>query len=66
MQLTINGECHKHSGEGTIPALLADLGATPEHIALTVNGTLIFSKDWKHFKLTDGDTVDVLTFVGGG
>ena len=66
MFLTVNGEKTEHRGDGTVSALLAELGATPEHTALTVNGDLVFSKDWAHFKLTDGDTVEVLTFVGGG
>jgi thiazole synthase len=46
MFLTVNGEKFKHGGDGTVPALLAELGATPEHTALTVNGELVFSKDW--------------------
>jgi len=66
MNLTVNGESLEHTGDGTVPALLAELGANPEHTALTVNGDLVFSKDWKNFKLTDGDAVEVLTFVGGG
>ena len=66
MQLTMNGESLEHNGDGTVPALLSELGANPEHTALTVNGDLVFSKDWNFFKLTDGDTVEVLTFVGGG
>lgn len=66
MNLTINGEGHNHCGDGSIPALLAELGATPEHSALTVNGELVFSKDWNTFKINDGDSVEILTFVGGG
>lgn len=66
MFLTVNGESHEHTGDRTVPALLAELGATPEHTALTVNDELVFSRDWKTFKLNDGDTVEVLTFVGGG
>ncbi|MEI7850497.1 MAG: sulfur carrier protein ThiS [Kiritimatiellales bacterium] len=85
MFLTVNGEKYEYGGDGTIPALLAELGATPEHTAVTVNGELVRchslrslprnteaslaslgSKDWKCFKLSDGDTVEVLTFVGGG
>jgi thiamine biosynthesis protein ThiS len=66
MFLTVNSEKYEHRGDGTVPALLAELGATPEHAAVTVNGDLVFSKDWKIFKLNDGDTVEVLTFVGGG
>lgn len=66
MQLTVNGENTTYTGDATICALLTDLGATPEHTALTVNGELISSKQWNHFKLTDGDHIEVLTFVGGG
>jgi sulfur carrier protein len=66
MFLTVNGEKHEHRGDGTVPALLAELGATPEHTALTVNGELVSSKHWENCKLNDGDTVEVLTFVGGG
>jgi thiamine biosynthesis protein ThiS len=66
MFLTVNGEKYEHRGDGTVPALLAELGATPEHTAVTVNGELVPSKHWNHLKLNDGDTVEVLTFVGGG
>ena len=66
MNLTLNGESHTHAGDGTVAALLKEMGAAPEHSAVTVNGDIIFSKDWKSFKLNNGDTVEVLTFVGGG
>jgi sulfur carrier protein len=66
MFLVVNGEKIEHGGDGSVSALLAELGATPEHTALTVNGDLVFSKDWNIFKLNDGDTVEILTFVGGG
>ncbi len=66
MFLTVNGEKHEHSGDGTVAALLTELGATPDHTALTVNGELVFSRHWKTFKFNDGDTVEILTFVGGG
>jgi sulfur carrier protein len=66
MNLHVNGEKVEHGGDGTVTALLSELGAIPEHTALTVNGELVFSKHWKTFKLNDGDAVEVLTFVGGG
>ena len=66
MILTLNGESHEHTGDGSVGALLDELGANPGHTALTVNGDLVLSKDWKSFQFTDGDTVEVLTFVGGG
>ena len=66
MFLTVNDEKYEHHGDGTVAALLTELGAIPEHTALTVNGELVFSKAWTLFKFNDGDTVEVLTFVGGG
>ena len=76
MFLTVTGEKYEHRGDGTVSALLAELGATPEHTAVTVNGELVPSKHpvapkpgeggWENFKLNAGDTVEVLTFVGGG
>jgi thiamine biosynthesis protein ThiS len=66
MNLTVNGDEYKHGGDGSLSALLAELGAAPEHTALTVNGELVSSKDRATFKLTGGDIVEVLTFVGGG
>jgi len=87
MFLTVNGEQHEHCGDGTIVALLEELGAMPEHTAVTVNGELIPSRNWpraagdsafgvskrsdpkgrgNHFRLNDNDSVEVITFVGGG
>lgn len=66
MNLIVNGEKHEHRGDGTVPALFAELGATPEHTALTVNGDLVFSKHWKTTVLTENDVIEILTFVGGG
>ncbi|MFA5689685.1 MAG: sulfur carrier protein ThiS [Kiritimatiellales bacterium] len=66
MFITVNGESHEHSGNGSITALLGELGATPEHSAVTVNGELIYSKNWPACRLSTGDKIEVLTFVGGG
>ena len=66
MHLIVNGEPYEHGGDGSLCSLLSELGATPEHTALTVNGELLFSKDRSTCNLAEGDTVEVLTFVGGG
>ena len=66
MKLTVNGESHEHTGDGTVTALLSELGANPDHSALTINGHFVPRNNWDDFKLTDDDNVEVLTFVGGG
>jgi len=66
MQLTVNGQDQEHQDNDTLFTLLTDLDANPKHSALTVNGDLVLSKDWKNFTLHDRDIVEILTFVGGG
>jgi sulfur carrier protein len=66
MKVTVNGETHEHAGEGTIDALLEELGATKAHTALMLNGDVVPSEAWKTSVLHDGDEVEMLVFVGGG
>jgi len=66
MNLIVNGDRHQHTGDGSVLSLLNELGANPEHSALTVNGQVVVSKEWETFRLSENDTVEVLTFVGGG
>ena len=66
MKLTVNGEPHEHPGDGTINALLDELGAKKEHTALMLNGDVVPSNDWKTTTLNENDEVEMLVFVGGG
>ena len=66
MKLTVNGEPHDHTGNGSIDALLEELGANKEHTALMLNGAVVPSSDWKTTSLNENDEVEMLVFVGGG
>lgn len=66
MKLTVNGEPHEHQGNGTIDALLEELGANKEHTALMLNGDVVPSANWKTETLKENDAVEMLVFVGGG
>ncbi|MDF7799974.1 sulfur carrier protein ThiS [Pontiellaceae bacterium B1224] len=66
MKLTVNGEEHTHTGNGTIDALLEELGANKAHTALMVNGEVVPSEDWKNATVKENDEVEMLVFVGGG
>ena len=66
MNLKVNGEQHDHQGGGSIPALLAELGADAERTALMVNGAVVSSNDWNTTLLKENDEVEALVFVGGG
>ncbi|WP_372808923.1 sulfur carrier protein ThiS [Pontiella sp.] len=66
MKLTVNGTAHELGGDGTIDALLDELGATKAHTALMVNGNVVPSEQWATTPLNENDEVEMLVFVGGG
>jgi sulfur carrier protein len=66
MKLTLNGEVHEHRGNGSIEALLEELGANQAHTALMVNGEVVPGENWKSTILKENDEVEMLVFVGGG
>ncbi len=66
MHLTVNGEKHDHGGNGTIDALLEELAADPGRVAIVVNNRIVARDKRDSFALTEGDTVEVITFAGGG
>jgi len=66
VKLTLNGEPHDHAGVGTIPALAAEIGAELERVAVMVNGDIVPRRDFAALRLSEGDTVEIITFAGGG
>lgn len=66
MKLTVNGEAHEHAGDGTIDALLEELGANKAHTALMVNGEVIPAENWTSTTVKENDEIEMLVFVGGG
>ena len=66
MKLLVNGEPREYEGDGSIAALLAELGAKAAHTALMLNGNVIPSAEWNAPVLKENDEVEMLVFVGGG
>jgi thiamine biosynthesis protein ThiS len=66
MKLTVNGEQHEYRGDGSVDALLEELGANKAHTALMVNGNVVPSENWTTTSLNENDEVEMLVFVGGG
>jgi thiamine biosynthesis protein ThiS len=66
MKITVNGEPHEHHGNGSVNAMLDELGANKAHTALMINGNVVPSSDWESPGLNDDDEIEMLVFVGGG
>jgi thiazole synthase len=65
LSLTVNGEPRK-SAAATIAALVGELGLKPEKVAVEHNGTIIPRSTLATAALSDGDVLEIVTFVGGG
>lgn len=65
MELRINGERMEVRAQ-TVEALLAELGIKTGSVAVEVNLNIVRRKDYALSALREGDTVEIVNFVGGG
>ena len=69
MNFKINGEI-KTIGTAnaafSIEGLLEQLGYNPQLVVVELNGVIINPKDWINTKIKSGDSLEVVTIVGGG
>tara|TARA_B100000614_G_scaffold238114_1_gene236742 strand:- start:231 stop:449 length:219 start_codon:yes stop_codon:yes gene_type:complete len=69
MKLKINGEIKTivNSNEDfPLEGLLEHLGYKPQLVVVELNGEIISPKVWTTTKVKDGDSLEVVTIVGGG
>ena len=66
MRLTINGEVTETIRAATVQELLDELKIASGRVAVEVNLTVVRKAEYGTFQLNDGDTVEVVNFVGGG
>jgi thiazole synthase len=66
LQLTINGEARQVPIEGTVADLLTLLKLDRRRIAVEVNRQLVPRTEHDRHPLSSGDTVEIVTLVGGG
>ena len=65
MKISINGEERETSRE-TVALLLEDLGILPGRVAVEVNLKIIRKADYATQAIKEGDSVEIVNFVGGG
>jgi thiamine biosynthesis protein ThiS len=66
MTLTINGENRDFDNITTLSELVSHLGMKPDRVAIELNRELIRRDRWPQTKLSDGDKLEIVHFVGGG
>lgn len=67
MQLTINGQTKQISAATTTAAdLLTELDIKRERVAVVINENVVRRAELENATLADGDTIEIITMVGGG
>ena len=69
MRLTINGEIKLIESTQTqlsLSDLIVKLDYHPKLVVVELNGTIITPENWKTNKIKDGDSLEIVTIVGGG
>ncbi len=66
MTLKINGEKRQFEAVATLADLVAQLGMKPDRVAIELNRELVRRDRWLETKLSDGDQLEIVHFVGGG
>ncbi|MEO0058208.1 MAG: hypothetical protein RIT17_1684, partial [Pseudomonadota bacterium] len=63
--ITLNGAPHR-SGAATIADLVRELDLAPEKVAVERNGAIVPRSTLAEAPLAEGDTLEIVHFVGGG
>ena len=69
MNLTINGEIKSIEASQSwlsLSNLIEQLGHHPLLIVVELNGTILLPGNWDQQKIQDGDSLEIVTIVGGG
>ena len=66
MELIINGETHEYQKPLTVQELLQQLNLNPERAIVEINHTILSPTGHNETELKQGDTIELVQFVGGG
>ncbi|MEO8650286.1 MAG: sulfur carrier protein ThiS [Acidobacteriota bacterium] len=66
IRFTLNGESREVPGQFDLESLLKHFGLPSQRVAIELNGTVVRRADWANARVTDGDKIEVVHFVGGG
>tara|TARA_R110002020_G_scaffold329900_2_gene545621 strand:+ start:1135 stop:1398 length:264 start_codon:yes stop_codon:yes gene_type:complete len=66
VKLTLNGEIHTLPDNLTITGLIAHLGLPNKKIAVERNLEVVPKSTFGDVKLTEGDRLEIIHFIGGG
>ena len=66
MEITVNGETKRAEDDATVRGLLESLDVPAENAVVSLNGEVLPLEELDARRLSEGDSVELFAFVGGG
>ncbi len=66
MEIYLNGDKEVLNKEYTLLELITEYGFSPEMINISLNGSIVEKDSFQTTIIKDGDSIDILFFMGGG
>ena len=66
MEITVNGKQQQVDSGTSLGQLLEDLKLDPTRVVIERNFVAVLRDDYTNIKLNDGDSLEIVQFVGGG
>jgi thiamine biosynthesis protein ThiS len=66
MQITVNGKIQDFEQNAPLSTLIQELCKNPEHVIAELNEQIIIKDQWGATQINDGDSLELVHFVGGG
>ena len=65
-KITLNGKHKEFSSQPNLNDLIGQCCQDTRHVIAELNGQIIKNPAWKNTQIKDGDTVELISMVGGG
>ena len=66
MKIILNGQPKEFSQAPRLKNVVEQFCRDTRHVIVEVNGSIIQNTQWSERTLSDGDTIELVNFVGGG
>lgn len=66
MKITLNGREKELTGPQNLGEVIGQFCRNTAHVIAEINGDIVRPPQWDQVMIKEGDTIELLNFVGGG
>ena len=66
MKIMVNGKSREYDNSQSLKDVITSVCQDSSKVIAEVNGTIVKSPQWPETTIKDGDSIELVSFVGGG